>query len=115
MENAIKLLEQINAYDMLKKRSKVANVSAEECYSLLKDEEDLEQSYIKEERKIALHRTMNKLKAEHRQVLWLIYFENFSAEQCSKVMGKNTHAIESLTHRAKIALRKLLESEGFEA
>lgn len=101
------------AYDILKKRKNNAEVSIEECYALLKDEEDLERSYVKEERRITLHRAMNGLKPEHRQVLWLMYFENFSTKECALVMKKSAHAVESVAYRAKAALKEKLEKEGF--
>ncbi len=101
------------AYDYLRKTTKKAEVSIEEYSSVIKDEEDLEKAYIKEERKITVHKSLNKLKPEHRQVLWLLYFEEFTTKECAFIMKKNIHSIESLSYRAKLALKKRLESEGF--
>lgn len=78
------------------------------------DRESLEQSYIREERKIAVHRAMSVLKPEYRQVLWLTYFEELSNKETAAVMKKSVHNIETLVYRARIALKKALEKEGFE-
>ncbi|MBE6671618.1 MAG: RNA polymerase sigma factor [Ruminococcaceae bacterium] len=101
------------ALDYMRKNSKKNDVSLYECSSFLKDEVDLERSYIKEERKIILHRALNKLKTEHRQVLWLLYFENFTSKECAGIMAKSAHSIEAIAYRAKMALKKQLESEDF--
>ena len=78
------------------------------------DRESLEQSYIREERKIAVHRAMSGLKPEYRQVLWLTYFEELSNKETAAVMKKLVNNIETLVYRARIALKKALEKEGFE-
>lgn len=75
---------------------------------------DLEAAYIKEERKIAVHRAMEKLSPDYAQVLWLTYFEELSNKEAAAVMKKNTHAIETLVYRARNALRSQLEKEGFQ-
>ena len=100
------------AYDYLKKHSKRGQLSTDELYSRLKDEENLEASYIKNENRITVHKALNKLNPSHRQALWLQYFENFSTKECADIMGKTPHSVESLTYRAKAALKKILESEG---
>lgn len=78
------------------------------------DRETLERSYIREERKIAVHRAMDSLKDEYRQVLWLTYFEELSNKETAAVMKKSVHNIETLVYRARNALRAALEREGFE-
>lgn len=78
------------------------------------DRETLEQSYIREERKIAVHRALDTLKDEYRQVLWLTYFEELSNKETAAVMKKSVHNIETLVYRARNALKKALEKEGFE-
>lgn len=79
----------------------------------MSDEENLELSYIREERKIIVHRAMNKLKPEYRQVLWLVYFEGFSNKEVSAVMKKSVHNVETLVYRARKSLKSQLEKEGF--
>ena len=78
------------------------------------EEENLERLFIKEERRIMVHRALKKLKPEYHQVLWLIYFESFSNKEAAAVMKKSVHNIETLVYRARKSLRSQLEMEGFE-
>ena len=101
------------AIDHLRRNSKNAAVSIDACAELISEEESLELSYIREERKIIVHRCLRKLKREYRQVLWLIYFEGFSSKEAAAVMKKSVHNIETLLYRARKSLRSQLEMEGF--
>ena len=56
---------------------------------------------------------MQNLKPEYRQVLWLTYFEELSNQETAVIMHKATHNIETLVYRARQALKKQLEKEGF--
>ena len=84
-----------------------------ENYELTADEQELEEIVIRNERNIAVHRSMNKLKAEYRQILWLIYFEGMSMKDASAVIGIKTHAAENLAFKARQALKTQLEKDGF--
>ena len=101
------------AIDYLRRNSKTAEVSIDECMELVSEEESLEASYIREERKIIAHRSLCKLKPEYRQVLWLVYFEGLSTKEAAAVMKKTAHNIETLVYRARKALKSQLEMEGF--
>ncbi|MBQ7827404.1 MAG: RNA polymerase sigma factor [Clostridia bacterium] len=100
------------AIDHLRRAARNRTVPIDECAELTDEECSLEESYIREEKRIAVHRTMARLKAEHRQVLWLVYFEEMSAKEAAVVMKKSVHATEMLIHRAKQALKRELEKEG---
>ena len=56
---------------------------------------------------------MCRLKPEYRQILWLIYFEDFSNKEAAKIMKKKVHNIEVLASRARKALKEELEREDF--
>ena len=101
------------AIDFLRRNSKTADISAEEMQNLSSDEESLERSYIKEEQKIIVHRAMNRLNADYRQVLYLSFFEEISTEQIAAVMKKSKRQIGNLMYRAKLSLKSELEKEGF--
>ena len=101
------------AIDYLRRNSKSVNMAAEEMKNTLIEEESLEQSYIREEEKIVVHRAMNKLNAEYRQVLYLVFFEDFSTEQIAAVMKKSKRQIGNLIYRAKLSLKSQLDKEGF--
>ena len=102
------------ALDYLRRSKRHAEISVETSPQLMSDEESLEEAYLREERKIAVHHAMRTLSPEYRQVLWLIYFEEFSSREAAAVMKKSVHNVETLVYRARKSLRKQLEMEGFE-
>lgn len=73
--------------------------------------ETLERAYLREERRIAVHRALSRLREDYGQVLYLKFFEDLTNEQAAKVMGKNRRQIENLLYQAKAALRRQLEKE----
>ncbi len=101
------------AVDYLRKNAKRLEISIDDCSHLASEEEDFESLFIKEERKILIHRALKKLKPEYRQVLYLIYFEDFSNKDVAQVMKKSVHNIETLSYRARKALKSELEKEDF--
>lgn len=98
--------------DHLRRGAKHISVSLDECRSFPSGESGLEASYIREEQKLLLHRTLGRLKPEYRQVLHLIYFEEFSHTEAAVVMKKNRHQIDNLVYRARLSLKKELNKEG---
>ncbi len=101
------------AIDYLRRNSKSVNMTDEEMQNILSEKESIEQAYIREEEKIVVHRAMSKLNSEYRQVLYLMFFEDFSTEQISAVMKKSKRQIGNLIYRAKMSLKSQLEKEGF--
>lgn len=102
------------AIDYLRKNKSRTDVSLSDVADAVADEESLEISYIKEEKKIALHRAMGKLSSTYRQVLWLYYFEDMKVKEIALIMKTSTHNTEVILSRARKALKKELISEGFE-
>ncbi len=101
------------AIDALRKQKRHPTVPIDEIAEPIAEEQDLEEAYLREERKIALHRAMHCLNSDYRQVLWLMYFEELSAKEAAEVMHKSVHAVETLVYRARKALKSQLEMEGF--
>ena len=101
------------AVDYLR-RTRKGDVPLDECAELTDEERDLEASYLRDERKQAVHHALRQLKPEYRQALWLIYFEGFSCQEAATVLKKSVHSVETLLYRARNALRLQLQSEGFE-
>ena len=101
------------AINHLKYLGKVTNISFEDLESIQNDETALEQSYIREEQKILLHKALSKIKSEYSQVLYLKFFENLPNEQIAVVMKKNKRQIENLIYQAKQSLKSELDKEGF--
>ena len=100
--------------DYLRHNSKYKISLINDIENYLKDETDLENLYIKNEQKILLHKALSKLKSDYREILWLIYFENFSNAQAAVVMNKSNRQIENLLFRAKQSLKQILEKEKIE-
>ena len=100
--------------DYLRKNSRNSYLPIEDFANYIEEESNVEIEHLKKEQKILLHRTMRKLKEEYLQVLYLIYFEDFSNEETAKIMKKSRRQIENLIYRAKNTLKTELKKEGFE-
>ena len=79
----------------------------------ISDGENLEREYIKNKERIRLRQTIKKLKPEYSQVLYLIFFEDFNTSETAEIMGKSNKQIIDLLYRAKAALKKEIEKEGY--
>ena len=95
------------------KRRQRREISIETLGDVADERRDLERLYIRSEERLHLHRAMQQLKAEYRQVLWLVYFENFSHKEVARIMKKSVHSIDTLIYRARNSLKAILEKEGF--
>ena len=69
---------------------------------------------IKNETKRHVLRALDKLSDEYRQVLYLVYFEQFSNTETAEIMGKSERQIRNLLYRSKEKMRNILERSGFE-
>lgn len=101
------------ALDHLRRNARQTVLSPEELAVHRAEEYSLEQAYLTEERKIALHRAMGEIHPEYRQILWLIYFEDMKSGDAAAALGKSARQAANLLYRAKNALRLQLEKEGF--
>ena len=106
-------IARYTSIDCLKKNSRYYDIPVDEMYNI-SDEQDLEKSYIREERKIQLHKVIARLVPDYQQVLYLIFFESFSNLEAAKIMKKSDKQMKNLVFRAKQALKKELEKDGFE-
>ena len=100
------------ALNSIKKKSRHPEVSIDDFYNIA-DKENIERNYIKDEEKRHLLRALEKLKDDYKQVLYLVYFENFSNTETANIMKKSERQIRNLLYRSKEALRNTLEKEGF--
>ncbi len=101
------------AINHIKRFGKVTNIPFEDLESIQNDYDALEQSYIREEQRILIHRSLQRIKVEYSQVLYLKFFEDLSNEQIAVVMKKNKRQIENLIYQAKQSLKSELNKEGF--
>ena len=101
------------ALDHLRRQKRFSSLPIEDYEALLVEEESVEIAYLREERKIQVHQALRALCAEYRQVLYLVFFEDFTNQETATAMGKSKRQIENLLYRAKGALKVELEKEGF--
>ena len=101
------------AIDYLRHTSKLSKTPIDDLHHLSDEEENVERTYIKQENKLILHKAMQKLKPQYRQVLYLIFFEELNNEQAGQVMRKTKRQIENLIYHAKQSLKSELKKEGF--
>ena len=101
------------ALDFQRKSAKLTTVSADEDMTLIVDEADVARQYLRSERMLLVHRALKQLNMEYRQVLVLIFFEDFQNNQVAAIMGKSKKQVENLVYRAKLSLKSELEKEGF--
>ena len=100
------------AVDFIRHNSKIRNTPIEDMDNYLSEELSLEQSYIKEERKIIVHKALSELAVDYRTILWLVFFEGFTNKEAAIVLKKNDRQIKNLLYRAKQSLKSELEKEG---
>ena len=101
------------AIDYLRHNSKLSKTPIDDLPHLTAEEESAECSYIKQENKLTVHKAMQKLKPQYRQVLYLTFFEELDNEQAGQVMKKTKRQIENLVYHAKQSLKAELNKEGF--
>ncbi len=101
------------AVEYIRHNAKILNTPVDDMENCLADEKDLEESYIKEEQKIAVHRMLSRINPDYRHILWLVYFEGFSNKEAALIMRKNERQIRNLLYRAKQALKTEFNKEGF--
>lgn len=68
---------------------------------------------LRSERDRQLYDALEKLKAEYREALYLVYFEDMSYRDAATVMNKSESQITKLIYRGKQSLKVILEQEGF--
>ncbi|MDY3282300.1 RNA polymerase sigma factor [Dysosmobacter sp.] len=67
----------------------------------------------RDERSRQLCAALEKLKAEYREALYLVYFEDMSYRSAAAVMNQSEGQITKLVYRGKQNLKAILEQEGF--
>lgn len=96
-----------------KKKRRIRFLHFEELTFELQSEALADTELYRKEQNRQLYRAMEKLKAEYREVIYLIYFENMSYRDAAAVMTKSEQQITNLVHRGKKSLKAILEQEEF--
>ena len=60
-----------------------------------------------------LHHTMQRLKQEYREILYLRYFEELTIPECAKILKCSEKQATAMSYQARQQLRNLLEKEGY--
>lgn len=97
------------AFNVLKKNKRCIFLEDE----IIEDEIRLEDSVIKDEEHKNIRRIIKTLPKDYETVLYLIYFEDMSYDEISKIMHKTNKQIKNLAYRARLALKENLRKEGF--
>lgn len=100
-----------NAIDYIRKNKKYIKIELSDSDAI--EEAALEQSVIKDEQQTDLHKYLQKIKKDYRDVLYLIYFEEMSYEEAGIILKKSTKQIKNLIFRAKQCLKDTMVKEGF--
>lgn len=72
-----------------------------------------EEGVFAKERSERVYASMQKLPAPYKEVLYLHYFDGFSARQICTILKKGAKQVYNLLNRARSALRRILLKEGF--
>lgn len=99
------------AIDYIRRDAKKKIVNPEEIVEL-SDEKYVEESFIEDETKRALHNAIAQLGKDYQAAVYLIFFEELSYEDAARVLGKSKKQIDNLVYRAKGALKKILTEGG---
>ena len=92
-----------------KKRVPIEDLDGE----LVADEsENAETSLLRNENKKAVYQALQSLPPQYREVLYLTYYEDYTAEDLARILRKTKKQIYNLLHRAKNSLKELLVKEG---
>lgn len=68
---------------------------------------------LKNERNRMLYEALSKLNEDYRRILLLLYFEEMTAAEAARVIGKNKKQVYNLAERGKKALKDILLKMGF--
>lgn len=102
------------AIDWLRKNPGSRNISIDEIAEISSEEILFEEAYYVDEIKKTVHKALDRINPDYKQVLWLFYFEEFSVPEIAKIMKKSKNNTSVLLHRARAALKKQLEKENFD-
>ena len=73
---------------------------------------DIEDDALKVVRDEKVYKSMLTLPQDYRTVLYLTYYQGFTADEVASALGKNKKQVYNLLSRAKAALKQLLIKEG---
>ena len=75
--------------------------------------ESLEEKTERKQRAIVLHKAIDGLKQEYKEVLLLRYFDGLSPERIAVITRRKIKQVYNLLSRGKVALKERLISMGY--
>ena len=95
----------------LKKNSKVIFISdvVEENY--YNENIDIEEEYIRQEKKETLQKAIKNLKIEYQVIIYLYEFQGFKYKEISEILNQSMSKTKMMIHRAKKSLEKIIKEE----
>jgi len=106
------MIGRSRALNYIKHRNKLKMLDISNEENEIYDTDTLEKTILVDEKKRIVNFALNQLPEDMRVVVHLIYFEELSYEETSRIMKKNKKQIDNLLYRAKNTLRTILEKEG---
>ncbi len=106
------MVARSRALDCLKHRKVYKQTELSEEIEASDDISQLEKAVLTSERRRALSLAMSQLPQDMREALHLVYFEEMSYDEASKVMKKSKKQLDNLLYRGKKELFVLLGEEG---
>ena len=100
------------ALDSLRKSAKNRSISTEEQFLCAEDPATPDTTLLRAERLQSVRHAMALLEPQYRQILYLVYFEEFSIAETAKILRKSAHNTSAQLYRAKAALKAAMEKEA---
>ena len=101
------------AINHLKKQKRLTDMSQELTENIEDQMQEIESRMELKDSAQLLHRAMQKLKQEYREILYLRYFEQLTIPECAKIMKCSERQATAIGYQARQTLRKILEKEGY--
>ena len=106
------MIGRSRALNYMKRSGKIQFSELSEAAALPDESMPLEQFVLMDDQKKALHRALDILSPDLKEVVILVYFQELSCQEAAKVLKKNVKQVYNLLYRAKEALRTVLQQEG---
>ena len=87
------------------KRGRLQTFAIEELTEEPSSPEETEAQFLDQERRLALHRCLNRIEPQYREALWLVYMEGLSYREASEVLRVSEKKIDRLLQQGKLVLQ----------
>lgn len=100
------------AVSFLRKHKTSENI--DDYINLSDEKSEIENEFLKEESEVKVHQALGRIPGAYREVIHLSFFCEMKNDEIAKITKKNKKQVENLLYRAKMALKRELEKEGFD-